>query len=195
VVQIVRPSSDVSSTNWTGTYADIDETSSNGDSDFIYTPDKPNSGDYHIVHLGNPTDPEVHTGHTVRWDACQVDGGSPQASGGNDALLDVALVHGALQVIHNETSIDPADGTWTAGSFTLTTGEAGNITDYSDLRLRFNAHSSGGNPASRRGIGVSWAEFEVPAAGTTATPGEPANTATAQVVEPAIIARAGEPTG
>ena len=39
-------------TNWTGTFADIDETSSNGDTDFIYTPDNPTETDSHIVHLG-----------------------------------------------------------------------------------------------------------------------------------------------
>jgi hypothetical protein len=59
------------------------------------------------------------------------------------------------------TNIPGIDGGgWQDGSFTLTTAEAGSITDWWDVRLRFIASAGAG--VEERTAQVSWAEMAVP---------------------------------
>jgi hypothetical protein len=173
VSQNVYPTSDVQN-NWNPdpAYAEIDEGATPIDSDFAYTDDNPTPGTGNSgwleVHIGDPTDPEVSTGHVVRWRHVLIDGGALATTDGTGCDLDVSLVQGTT-VIASKINI-ALDGiySWTADSFTLSAGEADAIgTDYSDLRIRFDADGGGGSPASRRGAGVSWAELEVPDAPST----------------------------
>jgi len=51
---------------------------------------------------------------------------------------------------------------WADRSLAFTPAFISSITDYTDLRLRFTCTNSGGSPANRRGMAISWAEIEIP---------------------------------
>jgi len=159
MAQFARPTSDVTNAWASGGWAEIDEVTPS-DSDFAYTIDNPNSN--LEVHLGDPTDPTVHTGHVVKWRHVLIDGGVAASSAGTGCDLTVTLVQGATSIASKALIALDTVTSWTEDSFTLTTGEAANITDYTDLRLRFAAKGGGGAPGDRRGAGVSWAVLEVP---------------------------------
>ena len=163
MAQFAYPDGDITNpANVTGTYLDIDEGATSDDSDYIYGTN--NSTDVYECSLDNVTDPNVHTGHIVRWRQAQADSdaGTPApSSGGNNSTLDVLLIQGTT-IIGGSTAISANEGSFAAGSFTLSAAEASNITDYTDLRVRIQFNGSGGNPNSRRSAAVSWVELEVP---------------------------------
>jgi hypothetical protein len=133
VVQKARPGSDISAGGWlpsTGSdlYAMLDETSYN-DSDYIYSPDNPTTETAEIK-FTSITDPGVHTGHTLRFRLAAV---------GQDTVFDVYLMCGATQIATWQKTVVAGDTT--TYTETLTTGEAGNITDYTDLRIKVVAHA------------------------------------------------------
>jgi hypothetical protein len=131
-IQTLRPLADVSDGTWkdssggTNLYAQIDEAVAS-DADFIWSP-----GDNDIcqVTLGPAGDPESSTGHTVYFRF--------QRRGAGTRNIKVSLYQGASTLIATKTVTSIGDS-WTNDSFTLSAGEANNITDYSDLRLRFEA--------------------------------------------------------
>jgi hypothetical protein len=133
VVQKARPGSDISAGGWlpstgSGLYAMLDETSYN-DSDYIYSPDNPTTETAEIK-FTSITDPGVHTGHTLRFRLAAV---------GQDTVFDVYLMCGATQIATWQKTVVAGDTT--TYTETLTTGEAGNITDYTDLRIKVVAHA------------------------------------------------------
>jgi hypothetical protein len=157
MAQFARPDADELLGTWTddvgGTtdiFQEIDEVV-RSDSDFIITANNP-AGIIYRAQLSDVTDPIVHTGHTCRY-AYGKDGGARTLE------INVTLLQGASTVIHNAVHQDVGIG-FTAGTFTLSSGEASNITDYTDLRLRINSFVSGGGQASK--AQVSWFELEVP---------------------------------
>ena len=157
MAQFLRGISNLQNTNITGSYTDIDETSAS-DSDFLYSADNVDT----IYECGLTTgldDPIVNTGHIVRYRIASIDGGV-LGGGGSTPTVIVSLYQGATQIAA-DASKDGLDA-WTTNSFTLTTTQANNITDYDNLRLHFDITGGGGGPSSRRGIGVSWAELEIP---------------------------------
>ena len=125
--QYARPDADVSDGAWlpsTGTdlYSCVDEASYD-DADFIYT----TSLSACTVGLSSVLDPGIHTGHTVRY----------RAKGDGSADIVVTLKQGTTTIATwTETN---AAQTVTAYEHTLATGEAATITDYTDLRLTFEA--------------------------------------------------------
>lgn len=157
MVQFARPDADELLGTWTddvgGTtdiFNSIDEVV-RSDSDFIITANNP-AGQVYRAQLSDVTDPTVHTGHTCRY-AYGKDGGARTLE------INVALLQGASTVIHTATHLNVSVG-FAAGAFTLSSGEAGNITDYTDLRLRVTAFVTGGGAASKGQF--SWFELEVP---------------------------------
>jgi hypothetical protein len=162
MAQNVYPTSTVSNTNWTGDHTAIDEGATPDDGDFVYSQDNPATTSPFEVHVGDPVDPGIHTGHIVRWRHALIDTGVLASSDGTGCDVTVYLYQGATPIANS--GLKALDGiySWTADSFTLEPAEAGNITNYSDLRIRWEADGGGGNPANRRGAGVSWAELEVP---------------------------------
>jgi hypothetical protein len=146
MAQFGRPSADTyNSDGWTeddGTsdalYGEIDETSAN-DSDYIRSPLTPTS-DVYVCKLSNLEDPLSSSSHTVRYRYCK------DAAGGDQIDLTVQLRQGyvnegspgtLIATVGTHTDISE---TWTAGSYTLSAGEADAITDYTSLYLRFVAN-------------------------------------------------------
>lgn len=163
MAQYGRPDSDVTATNFAGFsattpgsfYTNIDESSAN-DSDYVYTIGT--SATYECG-LSNVTDPGVHTGHTFRW---RVSLSGPLGGGDDPIGYSVSLYQGATLISTYSGSV--AIATVAGASQTLSSGEAGSITDYTDLRLRFVV-ASATSPAVR----FTWAELEVPDASSDAT--------------------------
>jgi hypothetical protein len=128
--QFARPTSDVTDGNWyneldtqTNLYASIDESSAS-DTDYIYTTA---TGSPCTIGLGSLSDPDDHGGHFVRY----------RAKGDGATDLVVTLLQTATQIAQwTETS---AAATFTDYSHTLSAAEAANITDYTALRLKFEA--------------------------------------------------------
>lgn len=157
MVQFARPDSDVTN-DGTGSFADIDE-SSPSDTDYWWGDDS--TTDVLEVGLSDVTDPTVHTGHTVRVRLAKVDGGVFPGTGGNALTQTVLLLQGGTTIATIVNAVTAPDA-WTTTAVTISEAEAGNITNYADLRIRISQTASGGSPANRRGGAISWAEFEVP---------------------------------
>lgn len=139
MTQLLKPASDVAAGAWTtqagsgtGLYAVIDEVSVS-DSDYIQSEIKPSSSVCTIA-LEAGSDPGVHTGHLVRYRYAK------NAASGNAIGLTVRLMQGATEIASwTHTNISES---WTTVEQTLTSTQAGNITDYSVLRLQFEATES-----------------------------------------------------
>jgi hypothetical protein len=164
--QFGRPSSDITVADWTTSplWSKIDEATFS-DADLISSNNNTNNACE--VALSAVTDPLGNTGHVVRYRYRK------NAAAGNARDITVALVQGAtVRASATHTGISE---TFTAGSFTLASGEADAITDYADLRLRFTpGGTTGGSGGNRRSVEVSWAELEVPDVPVTATRTVPA---------------------
>lgn len=139
MAQTARPSSDISTTGWSATpsgalWSTLDE-SSVDDADYIEHTYSATS-DVAEVKLASVSDPGDHTSHSVSY-RCWVNSSGPFA---NDHNLRVSLIEGTT-VIATETrelSTTPVNSP-TTFTLNLSTGEAATITDYSDLRIRFEA--------------------------------------------------------
>ena len=159
MAQFLRPSADISTTSWNGTFADIDETTAS-DTDFGYSNDKDNNTYEFRVTLGGVSDPLVATGHIVRCRISRSDGGVPNDNTGSASLARILLMQGATQIA--EVRADATVGLWEDVSYTLTATEANNITDYTDLRVQLIFTGGAGAPNDRRGVALSWSEMEIP---------------------------------
>lgn len=142
MAQFGRPSADTLRDNWeeddgttTNIYDQIDESSSD-DADYIRTQLSP-SDDVYVTKLSAVEDPLTDTGHVVRYRYRK------DATSGEQIDLTVELREGYVDestkgtLIASNTHTNIGGSSWTAGSFTLSGGEADSITDYSDLYLRF----------------------------------------------------------
>lgn len=126
--QYLEPSSDVSAGTWTPSegatlWGTIDEASA-AEIDYNRTND-PAGGNFTVA-LQAGSDPYVSTGHIVRYVIA--------ASTGS---ITVRLMQGAVEIanwVHN-----PAPLTQTTYAQTLSGGQADSITDYTNLRLTFEA--------------------------------------------------------
>lgn len=129
------PDADSSVGNWadeggatSNLFQSIDETTAS-DTDWVESESNPSSSQYEVG-LPNITDPNSSTGHVVRY-RYRKDFDSSTIN------LVVRLKQGTTTIAsstHNGITT-----TVTAGSFTLTGGEADNITNYNDLRIQFEA--------------------------------------------------------
>jgi hypothetical protein len=161
MAQFLRPTSDITTTNITGTFADVDESTPN-DSDFVVSPDNI-AATYETLLGGTFTDPAVNTGHIARVRHAKADTGVPPSTTGNSQTATFGLYQGATLIATLGTAVTLAG--WTTLTYILTGTEADNITNYADLRVRVTIPAGGGgSPGIRRGAAVSWIEFEAPGA-------------------------------
>jgi len=169
MAQFLRPDSDISNVGWhaSSSYVGIDE-ESYVDTDYLL-----GLGDQNgtvEVGLSNVSDPGSSSGHTVRFRAWQ-------QNKTNQRGLVCYLVQGSTVIASYTISALPKDTVGTAYSFTLTSTEADTITDYTDLRIRFESTGDVGIPNSNRAyVYVSWAEVEVPDAGPSGVSGSLSST-------------------
>lgn len=152
--QYARPNSDSSVGSWSPAvgatlYGEIDETTYN-DTDCITARSSTCK-----IGLSTVTDPVSSSGHIIRGRGTYI--GLARAT----ATLTVYLYEGITMI----TSFIPTlvRNTVTDFTYTLSSTEANNITDYSNLFLSFNAVTSAAI------LAISWAEFEVPDAAAPPT--------------------------
>jgi len=124
------------------------------DGDYVISP-KTASGKAFTVGLSSVTDPEIHTGHTLRIRA------RVSAVSGT---IKFELLQGAV-VIKDSGDIALDSSAFQEHSFTLSEIEAENITDYTALRVRITAVATANNKYQW----VSWARLEVPSIGYSIT--------------------------
>ena len=159
MAQIARPDSDVTVGAWlddgggTPLFEAINEIVA-VDSDFIRSEDDPSTSSCEVG-LENLVDPVSSAGHTFRYRyrKGQSGGGQP-----GNIRFTVYLFQGTTEIdFANHLDIGTA---FVDGSFTLPAAEADSITDYTDLRARFEANKFSGVRTSW--AEVSWYELEVP---------------------------------
>ena len=100
--------------------------------------------------------PSNRNNHIVRLQAWALGGAASERH-------TVLLLQGATTIATVVNNAVITRNTPTTLGYTLTSGEANDITDYSDLRLRFTAGTLGSGETYR----VGWAEMEVPDATVT----------------------------
>lgn len=153
MAQFLRPDSTVTQTNFTGGFADIDETTAS-DTDFAYGTN--NTAAVLEVGLSDPATTPATGTCTARYRIARTNAGTLDG-GGNAVTVTGAIFQGTSQVATD--TAETATGTWTTYEFTFNTSA---VTNWNDLRFRFTTSASGGAPAARRGGAVSWAELEIP---------------------------------
>jgi hypothetical protein len=157
MAQSIRPDGDISTGTWTTTplWSKIEEVTPS-DADFVQSANDP-ANDTFEVSLDNPGgDPDTGTG-TVRIRASkgQSGGGSPGTINLTVALYEGATVRQSATAIGSNIPVGFAE--YTA---TITSGNMATVTDWTDVRLRFDADKASG-------ARTSWAElshavFEIP---------------------------------
>jgi hypothetical protein len=135
-IQYLRPASTITTNTWrtntagTDLHTAIDE-SAPIDSDYIVSVTSPASADISEVKLTSGTDPLSSTGHIISYRY------KKDLAGGDQIDLVVRLVQGTTVLkTWTHTNIGATEVT---AEQTLSAGEADSITDYTDLRLRFEA--------------------------------------------------------
>ena len=160
MAQFGRPISDLQNTSITGGFGAIDETSAS-DADFLYSADNTDTV-YECGLTSTLLDPTTGSSHTFRYRIAEIDGGVLGDGAGNGTVTVQTSLRQGATVIATDTTRNCTNA-WSSHTLTITTGEADNITDYTNLRLYFNILSpTGGAPGGRRGAGISWGELEVP---------------------------------
>ena len=137
MVQKARPASDISTGAWTATplWSKVDEVTPDDDTTKI-TSDNPNS-DTMEVKLTAVTDPVSSTGHIVSFRA-KTGVFDPEVE---ESICGMQIIPKLVQgttVISTGSTVNLTSD-WATYSWTLTAGEADNITDYGDLRVRLTA--------------------------------------------------------
>lgn len=159
MAQFLRPSSTITATNFTGGFADIDETTAS-DADYAYS--AINTTATLTVGLSTASAPGSGT-KTIRYRIVQTNGATVDGTG-SVSTVTVALLEGTTTRATDTTR--NTSGTWTQYDWTVDTSS---VVDWTNLRLQFTVVGGGGSPANRRGAGISWAEMEIPDAPVYAT--------------------------
>lgn len=140
MVQTLQPTSDVQTASWdTPIWSTVD-----GAYDTVAVTQK--AVGEGIVALGSPAATPGSGDHILRWASWISKSGS---------TITVNLYQGTTLI----ASADSSDTSNAAKSYTLTSGEVANITDYSALRIGVDVESYGGKGAT---MNWSWAQLEVP---------------------------------
>jgi hypothetical protein len=157
MAQYLKPINDDNVGIWspsTGTtlWSCIDETTPS-DTDYIYS--QSNQTGYGEVGLDSGTDPEVSTGHILKFRV-------HQNSGSKSVYMQGYLYQGTTLIASTANTL--LTGTWTSVTHTLSGTEADSITDYTNLSIRIEITSNAGGNSS---AACSWAEMEIPDASTS----------------------------
>lgn len=163
MAQFARPDSDIATGSWTTTplWSKIDE-GATGDGTTISS-DNNTAPDNTDFTLSNISDPGVDTNHIIRakW--------NKDSSSGHSINAVAELWQGTpgTGTLIATLSVTGIGATPTTSTYTLSSAEAGNITDYSSITLRLSRQGdTGGPPNGRRSLVVDFAELEVPDAAT-----------------------------
>jgi len=149
--QYARPDADITLGSWTTSplWSKIDETSFD-DADFIHSTGAGET--FSEIRTADVTDPVSSTGHILRFRMKGTGSGAAET-------VNMQLYQGAT--LKAQTGVQSSRGSFATKTYTLSGTEANSITDYTDLRFRFvPVH------ADAESVDVSWAEFEIPSAGT-----------------------------
>lgn len=156
---IVRPTG-LAGTWAGGAYTDINEASAN-DSNYIYSGDNANTtGSITFAAISNMATSGTCT---IRLRHAESDGGVAPGDGtGNTASIQTIIVEG--------TTIWSTGATCGTSWQPLTvTFDASSITPSGTFQIDIAYNGGGGSPAKRRGIAISWLEFEYPVAAAAYT--------------------------
>lgn len=139
MAQTALPASDISAGSWTPSvgstlYGTIDEAAAD-DADFIQSSLSPAMADVSEVKLGALTDPLSSSGHVVNYRYTK------DSASGDRINLNVRLVQGTT-IIASWYHTDIDGSTITTASQALTGAQADAITNYADLRLRFEVYEA-----------------------------------------------------
>lgn len=149
MAQILYPDADISSGSWTPSAGSTlwDVLNDQDDNDYAY---EQNTNTTFEVGIDSGTDPESSSNHIVYWS----DFGA-WLGRGSAPTVTMYLIQGSTTIASQ--GYLTVSNTFTQRSYTLTSGEADSITDYTNLRIRFTG--SGGSLHSTR---VGRARLEIP---------------------------------
>ncbi len=159
MVQTLQPTSTLTPADWgsfgdTPDHATIDEGVDTHDEFSTYLRGQVGGALETVVGLASGSDPGVHSGHVIRIVYRKV------ASVGNPATrVYVQLFQGATPITGVEESGLARTTRWKTFEYTLTSGEAAAITDYTDLRLSITTTAI---PATNLDLRVTAAELQLP---------------------------------
>ncbi|MEX0786025.1 MAG: cohesin domain-containing protein, partial [Dehalococcoidia bacterium] len=157
--QFARPSSDFATGGWgtTPLWDKLDEAIPDDATTEIQSSNDPIADPFEVG-LSAVLDPQSSANHAVRYRATK--------TGDGTATLDAELYQGAALIASDvQRTLTTA---YQDFSFTLSSGEADLITNYSDLRVRITADSTAGTVVTN--ALVTWIELEVPEIPPTVTP-------------------------
>lgn len=156
-IQTGTPSGDISTGSWTEgvpgadadafLYNEIEEGSADGDTTYIVEITTETTSEVSLTSL---TDPGVDTGHEIHVWMRSIGSGGPER-------LRVVLVQGTT-VIATSGNLSNRSSTYSEQTFVISEADAANITNYSDLRIRFLNQGLGNNEEMR----VTKAELQIP---------------------------------
>lgn len=161
MAQILRPDTDIVigtdfNTSTGATFYTLLDEATRDDADYVYSSNNANT--ILTVGLSNPpVSPDAGT-CTLRFTWVKTNNGSLDGTG-SDPPFSIAVYEGAVLVEGVSNATLTYSGSWQQSSFTFSTAL---VTDFTDLRVRYEVSATGGNPGNRRGTGFSWVELEIP---------------------------------
>jgi hypothetical protein len=162
MAQFARPDSDIGEggLGWLPDpgYTEIDETVADDNDAIVGGVNWTSTTSFVQVGLSSVDDPEVGTGHIVRYRAEDV---SDPISNTN-ADIRVLLKQGAATIATGAWETPVRDTGYSNYTLSLSGGEADSITDYTDLSLYFEVRLVGSGIPDANDVSISFAEFEVP---------------------------------
>jgi hypothetical protein len=121
----------------------------NDETDTQYIKDENGNNTTAEFDIGNLTDPVGNTLHVITFRMYGTGTGGPER-------CNVQLFEGVT--MRADTGNQTSPDAWATKTYTLTTGEADAITDYTNLSLKVISSNLGGT----EDMWVSWVKFEVP---------------------------------
>lgn len=153
MTQTLVPTADVSNSGWTTAplWSKVDDPNDTTPADYI-TRANNSTGACRVGPCaaleGRIVDPAVHTSHILKIDCART---------GTKSTTIVVSVYQGTTLITSGLSASPTASSYALFSYTLTTTEAGNISNYADLRLDVNCTLSGSSNAPR--VSACWLEI------------------------------------
>ena len=159
--QFARPEADVFAINWEDSggdsvhFEEVDETTPDDDTTYTQTAVNPANGDDIEFNLSDVQDPQMSTGHILRYRYRNAvfEGGSSQLD------LRVELREGNT-VLASWTHTDVRNQSYVTRTQALSVAQADSIGNYSNLQIRLDVTFFPGSQS--RQLRVTWAEFAVP---------------------------------
>lgn len=160
--QLARPDLDIFNSNWVDSdgndihFEELDETLPDDNTTYTQSPLDPGNADDAEFGLSDVVDPQVSSGHVLRYRFRN----SGNSMGNAELDVTVELRDGA-SIIGSWTHLDLTDTSFATHVRNLTAPQADAIANYTDLRVRFNV-TFDPRIVGNRQLRVTWAEFEVP---------------------------------